>query len=179
MSILSLSLELVENIYRYLDPASHLNFALINKHTFHFSSGILNRHRDCHRSYRNFTEQNPESLVELLENVVKDHVVAWHVRTFQELNSRTWHTDTIIDEAKYTALAKRFYAAMAVNGFPAFRLDRLQLDGLLFIETIQTAILALSTGLHTLKSTAFVPDLGHVANESVTDNLWINDQLPS
>jgi hypothetical protein len=176
MSIHSVSLELFEKIYRYLDPASHLDFALTDKHIFRYSNGILERHRRYHQSYHTFSEQDPESLTNLLRNVAMDHVAAWHIRTFEGLNARTRYIVPALNEAEPTNLAKNFNTAMITNGFPAFSLDRMQTNGY-FLEVIQTAILALSTGLHTIKSTAFFPAVDDNANGNITDNLWISTQM--
>jgi hypothetical protein len=174
MGLHSLSLELVENIYRYLGPASHLDFALIDKHIFHFSNRTLERHRECHQSYRNFTEQDPESLINLLENVTKDHVAAWHIRTFEGLNARPGYTAQLSHESASVALAKKFYAAMTANKFPPFKLDRMRTDRYLF-EVIQTAILAFSTGIHTIKSKLFFPALDDNASEN---DIWADELFP-
>jgi hypothetical protein len=174
-TIHSLSVELVENIYRHLDPASHLDFALADKHIFRYSHAILKRHGKYHHSYNTLTDDDPNALISVLHNVATDHIAAWHIRTFKGLNASKRHIKMRASEVELNALARTVHAAMVSNGIPAFSLLRLRNGD---IEALQTAILALCTGPHAIQSTDFFLGRENIMDEKSSDDIWCESDIP-
>ncbi|KAF2668717.1 hypothetical protein BT63DRAFT_440818 [Microthyrium microscopicum] len=153
MGIDSLPLELVQSIYRYLDPAYHLNFALTNKKIFNQSQSTLENHQKCSRSFRNWSfgtsrDNNGVGLVDLLSTVAFDHVAAWHVQTLELKYNSTTEIIDAVSESSLQAVTRLVNAAMTANGIPAFTLRRIREGN---VEALQFALIAFSSGLHTLK----------------------------
>jgi hypothetical protein len=169
------SVELVAKIYRYLDPASHLDFALTDKHIFLYSYDILERHRKHRQSYRTLTDGSPETLIRALRNVATDHIAAWHIRTFEGLNASEVPPNYDATEAELVVLTKTVHDAMVANGIPAFSLRRLRNGD---FNALQTALLALSMGLHTVKSTKFFPVPEDIDEEESLHDLWYEAEMP-
>jgi hypothetical protein len=174
--IRTLSVEIIERIYHYLAPASHLDFALADKHLLHYSHGILERHYKYYCSYQTCTDEDPEALLSILRNVATDHIAAWHLRNFKGFDTSILQTSYRAKEVELIALAKTVHAAMVVNGIPPFSLRRLRNGD---FESLQTALLALSTGLHTVQSTHFFPVPQAVVIQESSDDLWNEAEIPS
>ena len=177
VGIHSLPIELVENIYRRLDPASHLNFALVDKYILEFSEAVLKRHGIYWCTFENITDEDPKHLAHVLGHVAKDHVAAWHLRTFESSNART---GIVLNDEAFKILDRKFNVAMNTNGFPAFRLDCPRFNGLYLAEVFETAVLALSTGLERIHFKSFSGALGFdMEIEGFIDDFWVGDHLPS
>ncbi|KAK3715107.1 hypothetical protein LTR37_007317 [Vermiconidia calcicola] len=80
-SIHSLPTELILCIYYFLDPGSHLDFAITSKQLARQSEDVLAHHRECRKVYDTSVIPSPERSTSLLwDKVVEDRVAAWHVR---------------------------------------------------------------------------------------------------
>ncbi|KAF6842623.1 hypothetical protein CMUS01_02939 [Colletotrichum musicola] len=80
--------ELVGRILDQADPADHLNFALACKRLAACSQHALRRHRDAYAKYRLCSDISPETVPTLLRLVMRDPIVAWHVRSFEVWGAR-------------------------------------------------------------------------------------------
>ena len=76
MGIHSLPLDLLEKIYRHLDPAFHLGLALVDKHIFNLSQHIIERHQKYYHSFRTSSDQDLRALFTQLRAVAVDHAGA-------------------------------------------------------------------------------------------------------
>lgn len=164
-----LSVELIEQIYRHLDPSSHFDFAIVSKHIYAYSFNILEKHRKYHQSYRSINQPLPGKYLSVLYNVAKDHVAAWHVRSingFNYVNNRSpkynWCNERVVD------LANMVRSIMRANNIPVFSLRRLR-DG--YFGAAEPVVFALCSRLHTIKfCRLFPPPLqGRIDSDSEED----------
>jgi hypothetical protein len=173
-AIHSLPVELLEKIYGHLDPASHLNFALVDKYIFHYSRSILERHVKYNKSYAILADLHPADLITVLRDVAVDHIAAWHLQAFQGLNSKILQTTYRPCETELVEVCKAAKNAMGTNGLPtlgAVGLNRIRKGD---FEAIQVAILALSSGLKTFKSDDF---LCRVDTDKIDDVTYDDDDF--
>lgn len=95
MSLLRLPAQLIYRIYYFLDPGSHFDFSLTNRQTTYNSRDVLAYHRKCDSLYGSgCSDRDLATFDTLLEDVVRDQVVAWHLRNFEICDS----TDEDLDE---------------------------------------------------------------------------------
>jgi hypothetical protein len=173
MGIHNFPLEILERVYRHLDPASHLDFALTDKHIFYHSQQILEHHRECHQSYQTCSVQSPESLFSLLRIVTLDHIAAWHIRIFEGLNATDEKSSQL--EAGRSPMVELFCSKLLANSTPLFGISRVESGDQ---EALQTTLLTLCYRIHTIKSTRFFPALGDEDEDYVgSDNLWHDSEI--
>lgn len=98
MSLHSLPAELVLRIHYFLDPGSHLNFSLTDKHIHNCSSDILTHHQRCSERCRECLSEEVESFLKLLSQVATDPIAAWHVRHIKATGGE--HLDTSDDSPR-------------------------------------------------------------------------------
>lgn len=98
-----LPLELISQIYKFLDPASHLDFAITSKHIFKYSSDLLAHHRRCHVLYRLCSDRDLNAFPRLLLNIAKDHIVAWHIRIFEVWNASAFYHHSTHERSRLSA----------------------------------------------------------------------------
>lgn len=83
--------ELLMHIVTLVDPPSLLDFAFTCKKVARCSIGVLRQHQQAHAQYRVISDLQPSTIPTLLRLVIRDPIVAWHVRSFEIWGSRsTW-----------------------------------------------------------------------------------------
>ncbi len=86
MSLLDLPAELVQRIYSFLDPSSHLDFALCCRTVAALARDVLARHQTCHKLHLTYADRPFQDARKNLLKIAQDHIRAWHVRTFEIWN---------------------------------------------------------------------------------------------
>ncbi|KAF7551436.1 hypothetical protein G7Z17_g5022 [Cylindrodendrum hubeiense] len=86
----TLPTEILDHIIKYVDLASHLDFACSCKVIANCAQPILKRHQDAYQKYRNLSDLSPLTVPTLLRSVVEfaDPISVWHVRSFDIWGSR-------------------------------------------------------------------------------------------
>src|ERR1700761_9620919 len=121
MVLHSLPLDLLEKIYRHLDPAFHLGLALVDKHIFNLSQHIIERHQKYYHSFRTSSDQDLRALFTQLRAVAVDHAAACHLQTFEGLNRNSEHQITNhASKAELATLAETVQKSMVSIDIPPF-----------------------------------------------------------
>ena len=174
MGIHSFPLELLEKVYRYLDPAFHLDLALVDKYIFNLSRHIIERHQKYYRSYRISSDQKPGAIFSQLQAVAADHVAAWHLQTFEGLNNNSEYQITNhASAAELATLAETVQKSMVAIGIPPFSIAQVRAGNL---DALETALLALSSRVHTIKSIDFFHNPSQDENAEAVDDFWSSCQ---
>lgn len=87
-SFASLPAELTTRVLHFLDPGSHINFALTCHLLNERSQAVLDRHADCHARYAATSDILPSTLPRLLLSGARDYIALWHVRALEFWGSR-------------------------------------------------------------------------------------------
>lgn len=156
-------LEVYERIFHFLDPASHLDFALADKHLYFYSYGTLKHHEECHKLYHPCLELTEDTLPGLLRTIATDHIAAWHVRTVEGLDRSRGYQTELMDEAPLRALESLIQAKMISSRMPVFGIRQMR-NG--YQEALQLALIALCPRLHTLKSRSFFRNFGYLHEDT-------------
>ncbi|KAI9709466.1 MAG: hypothetical protein M1820_003226 [Bogoriella megaspora] len=179
----TLPVEIHAMIFRFLDPASHLDFALADKTLYARSNKVLKHHQECFRSYRLCAEWDATTLVDRLRAVAVDHIAAWHVRTVEGLHAAVLCQNRFIDEPELGALADLVHATMHANSIPAFAISRIRSRNQ---EALLAALVALCPQLHTLKLREFhttyrdskeEEEENEGNDDEKSENLWDDSQI--
>lgn len=153
MDIHMFPLEVYERIFRFLDSASHLDFALADKHIYSYSLNILKHHRECYKQYNTCSDLTAETLANLLRIVAVDHIAAWHVRSIQAIHPIVdYQSSHICGETKLRALVDTVQSSMISNDVPVFGGARMRRGDQ---EALQTALVVLCPQLWTLDCREF------------------------
>ncbi|KAL9106409.1 MAG: hypothetical protein Q9227_008551 [Pyrenula ochraceoflavens] len=164
MSVNDLPLELILRIYDFLTPASHLNFAVINKKIAAYSRPVLDHHRRCcekgsdsyivswsdyHRFLVRgkygaiFLKQKP--ILDLLKRISNDSIASWHLRNLDLRKAKPFDgTSHSSSEAALEMLCKSIYARIYYAPFAIFDLRRSR-------EAQEIALLALCSRVNALQ----------------------------
>lgn len=152
MDIHGFPLEVYERIFQFLDPASHLDLALADKHLYTHAHNILEHHQKCHESFQIYNDWRAESLARALRVIAVDHIAAWHVRTVRDAIAKDKDLSSPVDDSELSALVDRIHATMVANDIPVFGLEEMRRGNQ---EALQVALMALSPQLHTFHTRHF------------------------
>jgi hypothetical protein len=86
--ILSLSTELILDIFDYLSPSSHLDLALSCSALYRRCEPVLGAHRAAHFKYRVTSDLHPETIIDLLKDTPSAKLERWHVRELEFWGTR-------------------------------------------------------------------------------------------
>ncbi|KIL96579.1 hypothetical protein FAVG1_01323 [Fusarium avenaceum] len=87
-SILSLSIELILEIFDYLSPSSYYDIALTCSALYRRCEPVLDAHRAAHFKYRVTSDLHPETIIELLKDTPSAKIERWHVRELEFWGTR-------------------------------------------------------------------------------------------
>ena len=152
MSLSEMPPELIIRIYDFLDPGSHLAFALTSQKLHTYSKDILQHHRECHSRYRLCTDENWRVIQDTLKTVATDHIAAWHLRYFRAMFTVEGGVETVDEETiplgnvvrnKLCAIGLEQLLDLELETTKSLMLRRSE-------EATQTLIFALCSGLDTV-----------------------------
>lgn len=175
----TLPVEVLEAIYRVLDPASHLNLALTNKHIYAQSERLIKHHQKWASNYfcNPYCDWSAETLTRTLRTIAADHVAAWHVTWIKGLYPDDEYEQKPLEGVQLRQLVDFVEAKMKVNDIPVFALEEMR-EGKL--EALQVAFIALCPQIYTLGANeqgSFRPYGDGRDGRARAQNLWAGSQV--
>ncbi|KAG5658156.1 hypothetical protein KAF25_007107 [Fusarium avenaceum] len=86
--IVSLSTELILEIFDYLPPSSYFDLAISCSALHKRCQPVLDAHRAAHSKYRVTSDLHPETIIDLLKDNLSAKVERWHVRELEFWGTR-------------------------------------------------------------------------------------------